>query len=48
VCLLVGVGLWVLGGLRGSVPLLDFVEAGQEGNGDEDDNCFFAVADFDL
>jgi hypothetical protein len=28
--------------------LLDFVEAGEQGNGHEDDNGFFAVADFDL
>lgn len=34
-------------GKRG-LPLLDFVEAGEEGNGDEDDDCFFAVADFEL
>ena len=32
----------------GDVPLLDFVEAGEKGNGDEYDDCFFAVADFDL
>lgn len=30
------------------LPLLDFVEAGEEGDGDEDDDCFFAVADFEL
>ena len=24
------------------------MEAREEGNGDEDDDCFFAVADFDL
>jgi len=35
-------------GERGRVPLLDFVEAGKEGHGDEDDDCFFAVADFEL
>ncbi len=35
-----------LGG--GEVPLLDFVEAGEEGDGDEDHDCFFAVADFEL
>ena len=28
--------------------MLDFVEAGEEGDGDEDHDCFFAVADFDL
>ncbi len=33
---------------KGEVPLLDFVEAGEEGDGDEDDDCFFAVADFEL
>jgi len=32
----------------GEVPLLDFVEAGKEGDRDEDDDCFFAVADFEL
>lgn len=35
-------------GTRGGVPLLDFVEAGKEGHGDEDDDCFFAVPDFEL
>jgi len=35
-------------GERGRVPLLDFVEAGKEGHGDEDHDCFFAVADFEL
>lgn len=30
------------------VPLLDFVEAGEERDGDEDDDCFFAVAHFEL
>lgn len=24
------------------------MEAGEEGHGDEDDDCFFAVADFEL
>ena len=33
---------------RGEVPLLDFVEAGEEGDGDKDHNCLFAVADFEL
>ena len=28
--------------------LLDFMEAGEEGYGDEDYDSFFAVADFDL
>lgn len=37
---------FVRGGER--VPLLDFVEAREEGDGDEDDDCFFAVADFEL
>ena len=32
----------------GGLPLLDFVEAGEEGDGDEDDDCFLAVADFEL
>ena len=36
-----------VGGER-EVPLLDFVEAGEEGDGDEDYDCFFAVADFKL
>lgn len=31
-----------------NLPLLDFVEAGEEGDGDEDHDCFFAVADFEL
>lgn len=31
-----------------SVPLLHFVEAGEEGDRDEDDDCFLAVADFEL
>ena len=35
-------------GRGGEVPLLDFVEAGEEGDGDEDYDCFFAVADFEL
>jgi len=35
-------------GERRRVPLLDFVEAGKEGHGDEDDDRFFAVADFEL
>lgn len=50
-----GGGDWgsVVGGKRdfgwgGRVPLLDFVEAGEEGDGDEDDDCFLAVADFEL
>ena len=30
------------------IPLLDFVEALEEGYGDEDHDCFFAVADFEL
>lgn len=29
-------------------PLLDFVETGEEGDGDEDDDGFFAVTDFEL
>lgn len=32
----------------GEVPLLNFVEAGEERDGDEDDDCFFAVADLEL
>ncbi len=32
----------------GKVPLLDFVEALEERYGDENYDCFFAVADFDL
>lgn len=38
----------MLGKREGEVPLLDFVEAGQERDGDEDDDCFFPVADFEL
>ncbi len=30
------------------VPLLDLVEAGEERDGDEDDDGFFAVADLEL
>lgn len=33
---------------RERVPLLNFVEAGEERDGDEDDDCFFAVADLEL
>lgn len=35
---------------RGKIdkPLLDFAEAGQEGDGDENDDCFFSMADFEL
>jgi hypothetical protein len=28
--------------------LLDFMEAGEERNRDEDDDCFLAMTDFDL
>lgn len=28
--------------------MLNFVEAGEERDGDEDDDCFFAVAHFEL
>lgn len=41
----------IVGAGRGrwnSLPLLDFVEAGKERDGDEDDDCFLAVADFQL
>ena len=46
-------GFVCLGGRRNRieieyVPLLDFVETGQGGDGDEDDDCLFAVTDFDL
>ena len=34
--------------VRGHVPLLDFVETGEEGDRDEDDDGFLAVADFEL
>lgn len=30
------------------LPLLDFVEATEEGNGHEDNDCFLAVTDFEL
>ena len=33
---------------RGEIPLLDLVEAGEERDGDEDDDCFFSVTDFEL
>ena len=40
---------WGKGGEeRVELPLLDFVEAREEGDRDEDDDCFFAVADFEL
>lgn len=45
---LVWLGLDGIGGGGEEVPLLDFVEAREEGDGDEDDDCFFAVADFEL
>lgn len=35
------------GGVAG-LPLLDFVEAGKEWHGDEDDDGLFAVTDFEL
>ncbi len=38
----------VRGLVRGDVPLLDFVETGEEGDRDEDDDGFLAVADFEL
>jgi len=31
-----------------SIPLLDLVKASEEGDRDEDDDCFLAVADFEL
>ena len=30
------------------IPLLNLVKAWEERDGDEDDDCFFAVADFEL
>ena len=39
---------WDGGRGRRRLPLLDLVEAGEERDGDEDDDCFFAVADFEL
>ena len=30
------------------IPLLHFVETGKKGDRDEDDDCFFAVTDFEL
>jgi len=42
------VGVCQRGEGGGEVPLLDFVKAGKEGHGDEDDDSFFAVADFEL
>lgn len=45
-------GIFGVGGCErskeGAVPLLNFVEAGEEGDGHEDDDCFLAVADVDL
>lgn len=32
----------------GDIPLLDLVEALEGGDGDKDDNCLLAVADFNL
>lgn len=32
----------------GRVPLLDLMEAREERDGNEDDDCFFAMTDFDL
>jgi len=34
--------------LRKNLPLLDLVEAGEKGDRDEDDDCFLAVAYFEL
>jgi hypothetical protein len=33
---------------RRDVPLLDFVEALEKGNRDEDDDCLLPVTDFEL
>ena len=33
---------------RGEIPLLHFVKTGEKGDRDEDDDCFFAVTDFEL
>ena len=33
---------------RQLLPLLDFVEVGEERDGDEDDDCFLAVANVKL
>ena len=38
-------GFWKV---EGGIPLLNFVEAGEERNGDEDDDRFLAMADFEL
>lgn len=48
--MVVGKGGFGAVGMRGwkEVPLLDFVEAGEEGHGDEDDDGFLAVAHFEL
>lgn len=35
-------------GMERGLPLLDFLKAGEERDGDEDDDCFLAVADFEL
>ena len=39
---------WHSVGVGEEIPLLDFVEAGEKRDGDKDDDCFFAVADFEL
>ena len=33
---------------KGHVPLLHLVETLEKGDGDEDDDCFLAVADLEL
>ena len=33
---------------EGAIPLLHFVKTGKKGDRDEDDDCFLAVADFEL
>lgn len=37
-----------IGAMEKGVPLLNFVEAWKEWDGNKDDDCFFAMADFEL
>lgn len=43
-----GVFIFVIVRGHGCLPLLDLVEVGQEGNGDEDNDGLLAVADLNL
>lgn len=37
-----------IGTMEKGLPLLNFVEAWKEWDGNKDDDCFFAMADFEL